>query len=249
MASYWSRSDLGTNPDIFFRVAPGLSGWAALRVSNLRPVVLAKWLAELVKHEIELFTQEVNMVIERVPNVVFKTRVRDESVPGPNPYRWQDLTTQEIFGGKRVVLFALPGAFTPTCSSTHLPRYEELYEEFKAQGIDQIICLSVNDAFVMFQWGKQQGAKNVFLLPDGNGEFSRKMGMLVEKSNLGFGMRSWRYAMVVNDGQIEQMFIEPEFGDNCPVDPFETSDADTVLAYLKGVERSAETAPRLAFVG
>lgn len=189
------------------------------------------------------------MVIERVPDVVFKTRVRDESVPGPNPYRWQDLTTQEIFGGKRVVLFALPGAFTPTCSSTHLPRYEELYEEFKAQGIDQIICLSVNDAFVMFQWGKQQGAKQVFLLPDGNCEFTRKMGMLVDKSNLGFGMRSWRYAMVVNDGKIEKMFIEPDFSDNCPTDPFEVSDADTVLAYLKGTERSTETAARLAFVG
>lgn len=189
------------------------------------------------------------MVIERVPNVVFKTRVRDESVPGPNPYRWQDRTTQEIFGGKRVVLFALPGAFTPTCSSTHLPRYEELYEEFKAQGIDQIICLSVNDAFVMFQWGKQQGAKNVLLLPDGNGDFTRKMGMLVDKSNLGFGMRSWRYAMVVNDCKIEKMFIEPELEDNCPIDPFEVSDADTVLAYLKGEEPAKVEAARLAFVG
>jgi len=148
-----------------------------------------------------------------------------------------------------VVLFALPGAFTPTCSSTHLPRYEELYEEFKAQGIDQIICLSVNDAFVMFQWGKQQGAKQVFLLPDGNGEFTRKMGMLVDKSNVGFGMRSWRYAMVVNDGKIEKMFAEPDFSDNCPIDPFEVSDADTVLAYLKGIERPAEATPRLAFVG
>jgi peroxiredoxin len=189
------------------------------------------------------------MVIERVPNVVFKTRVRDESVAGPNPYRWQDRTTQEIFGGKRMVLFALPGAFTPTCSSTHLPRYEALYEEFLAQGIDQIICLSVNDAFVMFQWGKQQGAKKVLLLPDGNGEFTRKMGMLVDKSNLGFGMRSWRYAMVANDGRIEKMFIEPGIEDNCPDDPFEVSDADTVLAYLKGAERLSESAPRLPFVG
>ncbi|MGL5083086.1 MAG: peroxiredoxin [Microcoleaceae cyanobacterium] len=188
-------------------------------------------------------------MVENVPNVVFKTRVRDESISGPNPYRWQDVTTQEIFGGKRVVLFALPGAFTPTCSSTHLPRYEELYDEFKAQGIEAIVCLSVNDAFVMFQWGKQQGAKNVFLLPDGNGEFSRKMGMLVEKSNLGFGMRSWRYSMVVNDGKIEKMFIEDEFGDNCPIDPFAVSDADTVLAYLKGTQPPVEAAPRKEFVG
>ena len=171
---------------------------------------------------------------DKVPDVVFKTRVRDESVEGPNPFRWQDRTTDEIFGGKKVVLFALPGAFTPTCSSTHLPRYEELYDDIKAQGVDEVICLSVNDAFVMFQWGKAQGAKNVFLLPDGNGEFTRKMGMLVDKYNLGFGMRSWRYSMVVDDKKIEKMFIEPDFGDNCPTDPFEVSDADTILAYLKG---------------
>lgn len=172
-------------------------------------------------------------VIERVPDVVFKTRVRDESVSGPNPFRWQDRTTQEIFGGKRVVVFSLPGAFTPTCSTSHLPRYEELYPELRSLGIDQVICISVNDAFVMFQWGKQQGAENVFLLPDGNGEFTRKMGMLVDKSNIGFGMRSWRYSMVVDDGKIEKIFIEPGFDDNCPSDPFEVSDADTMLGYLK----------------
>jgi thioredoxin-dependent peroxiredoxin len=170
---------------------------------------------------------------QEVPNVVFKTRVRDESVGGDNPFRWQDRTTKEIFGGKRVVVFSLPGAFTPTCSSTHLPRYEALYDEFTALGVDQIICLSVNDAFVMYQWGKNMGASRVTLLPDGNGEFTRKMGMLVEKSNLGFGMRSWRYSMFVNDGIIEKMFVEPEYGDNCPTDPFEVSDADTMLAYLK----------------
>lgn len=171
-----------------------------------------------------------------VPSVVFKTRVRDESVEGPNPFRWQDVTTEEIFKGKKVVLFSLPGAFTPTCSSTHLPGYEEHYEEFKSLGIDQIICLSVNDTFVMFQWGKQQGVNNVFLLPDGSGEFTREMGMLVKKDNLGFGMRSWRYSMYVNDMKIEKMFIEPDFGDNCPTDPFEVSDADTMLAYLKGAQ-------------
>ncbi|MBW4641520.1 MAG: peroxiredoxin [Goleter apudmare HA4340-LM2] len=175
-------------------------------------------------------------VITKVPNVTFKTRVRDESISGPNPYRWQDVTTQELFGGKRVVVFSLPGAFTPTCSTSHLPRYEELYDQFKALGVDQVICISVNDAFVMFQWGKQQGANNVFLLPDGNGEFTRKMGMLVDKSNLGFGLRSWRYSMVVNDGNIEKVFIEPGFDDNCPTDPFEVSDADTMLAYLKGAK-------------
>ncbi len=188
-------------------------------------------------------------VLERVPDVVFKTRVRDESVPGSNPFRWQDSTTQEIFGGKKVIVFSLPGAFTPTCSSNHLPRYEELYDEFKALGVDEIICVSVNDAFVMFQWGRQQGAKNVFLLPDGNGEFTRKMGMLVDKANLGFGMRSWRYSMLVNDCKIEKMFVEPDFSDNCPTDPFEVSDADTMLAYMKGSEAPGVSEPRKEFVG
>ena len=172
--------------------------------------------------------------MEKVPSVVFKTRVRDESVGGPNPFRWQDVTSEEIFGGKRVVIFSLPGAFTPTCSSSHLPRYEELYGELQALGVDEVYCVSVNDAFVMFQWGKNMGAQNVKLLPDGNGEFTRKMGMLVEKSNLGFGMRSWRYSMVVNDGTVEKVFAEPGYSDNCETDPFEVSDADTMLAYLKG---------------
>ncbi|MFN7677781.1 MAG: peroxiredoxin [Cyanobacteriota bacterium] len=187
--------------------------------------------------------------LNRVPQVTFKTRVRDASVPGSNPFRWQDLSSDEIFRGKKVVLFALPGAFTPTCSSNHLPRYEELHGEFQALGVDQIICLSVNDAFVMFQWGKAVGANHVFLLPDGNGEFTRKMGMLVDKSNLGFGMRSWRYSMLVNDGQIEAMFVEPDFDDNCPVDPFEVSDADTMLAHLKGQQPSGVSQPVRAFEG
>ncbi len=188
-------------------------------------------------------------VIQTVPDVTFKTRVRDESVPGPNPYRWEDKTTQQIFGGKKVVLFSLPGAFTPTCSSNHLPRYEELYDEFKALGVDEVICISVNDAFVMFQWGKNVGANHVFLLPDGNGEFTRKMGMLVDKSNIGFGFRSWRYSALINDLQIEKIFVEPGFADNYGADPFEVSDADTILAYLKNTKSSGVSAPRLAFVG
>jgi peroxiredoxin len=170
----------------------------------------------------------------RVPNVTFKTRVRDESVGGPNPYRWQDQTSDDIFKGKKVVLFALPGAFTPTCSSTHLPRYEELYDDFRALGVDEVICLSVNDAFVMFQWGEHQGVEKVKLLPDGSGTFTRKMGMLVSKDNLGFGMRSWRYSAFVDDGEIQKMFVEPGFDDECPTDPFEVSDADTMLNYLTG---------------
>ena len=191
------------------------------------------------------------MTATQVPNVSFKTRVRDESVEGANPYRWEDITTAEVFAGKTVVVFSVPGAFTPTCSSNHLPRYDELYDAFKAQGVDTIICISVNDAFVMFKWGKEQGNNHVFLLPDGNGEFTRKMGMLVEKSNLGFGMRSWRYSMLVNDGNIEKVFAEAGFADNCSTDPFEVSDADTMLAYLRGsnAEETAVSEPRKAFEG
>ena len=168
-----------------------------------------------------------------VPSTIFKTRVRNESLPGDNPFEWKDLSTDDVFKGKNVVVFSLPGAFTPTCSTSHLPRFEELSDEFKAQGVDAIVCVSVNDAFVMYQWGKSQGAEKVFLLPDGNGEFTRKMGMLVDKSNLGFGMRSWRYSMFVEDGEITKMFSEDGYEDNCGSDPFEVSDADTMLAYLK----------------
>ncbi len=170
---------------------------------------------------------------KKVPSVVFKTRVRDESIGGENPFKWQDVSSDELFNGKRIVVFALPGAFTPICSSTHLPRFEELYDEIKAQGIDEVYCLSVNDAFVMRQWGIKQGVEKVQLIPDGNGDFTRFMGMLVKKENLGFGMRSWRYAMVVSDGTIEKMFVEPGFEDNHEQDPFEVCDADSVLKYLK----------------
>lgn len=168
-----------------------------------------------------------------VPQVTFKTRVRDESVGGDNPFRWQDLTTDDIFKGKKVVVFGLPGAFTPTCSSTHAPGYEAKYDEFKALGVDEVVCLSVNDAFVMYQWKLKLGLQKVFMLPDGNADFTRGMGMLVKKTNLGFGERSWRYSMLVEDGIIKKLFVEPEFMDNCPNDPFEVSDADTMLNYLK----------------
>ncbi len=170
----------------------------------------------------------------RVPEVIFKTRVRDESVGGDNPYRWQDVSSSDIFDGKKVVVFGLPGAFTPTCSSVHLPGFEAKYDEFKALGIDEVYCLSVNDSFVMKQWADKLGAKKVKMLPDGNGDFARGMGMLVKKENLGFGERSWRYSMFVEDGIIKKLFIEPGFSDDCPDDPFEVSDADTMLAYLKG---------------
>lgn len=149
-----------------------------------------------------------------LPNVVFRTRVRDESVGGPNPYRWEEKTTADYFKGKRVVLFSLPGAFTPTCSTYQLPGFEDGFDAFRSKGVDDIYCLSVNDAFVMNQWAKAQGIKNVKVIPDGSGEFTRRMGMLVCKDNLGFGMRSWRYAAVINDGVIEAWFEEPGLCDN-----------------------------------
>ncbi|MDN3649075.1 peroxiredoxin [Reinekea marina] len=168
-----------------------------------------------------------------VPNVTFKTRVRDESIGGDNPFKWQDVTTDDIFKGKSVVLFSLPGAFTPTCSSTHLPGYEEKYEELKALGVDEVYCLSVNDAFTMFQWSKNLGVSKVKMLPDGNGDFTRGMDMLVKKENLGFGDRSWRYSMHVVDGEVKELFAEDGKMDNCPEDPFECSDVNTMMNYLK----------------
>ena len=168
-----------------------------------------------------------------VPSITFKTRVRDETVEGPNPFRWQDVNTEDIFSGKKVIVFALPGAFTPTCSSTHLPGFEDKYDELRALGVDEIYCLSVNDAFTMFQWGRHQGVEKVKLLPDGSGEFSRLMGMLVRKDNVGFGARSWRYSMLVEDGQVTALFSEAGKCDNAATDPFEVSDATTMLNHLK----------------
>ena len=172
------------------------------------------------------------MTIKTVPDVVFKTRVRDESIAGDNPFKWEDKTSADIFSGKSIIIVALPGAFTPTCSSTHLPGYEQNYAALKAKGIDEVYCLSVNDAFTMFQWSKNLGVKNIKMLPDGNGDFTRLMGMLVKKENLGFGDRSWRYSMHVVDGEIKAQFIEPGIMDNCPEDPFSVSDVDTMLNYL-----------------
>lgn len=156
---------------------------------------------------------------QKVPKVTFHIRENNE---------WKTVTTDELFKGKKVILFALPGAYTPTCSSTHLPRYNELHSTFQQHGVDNIICLSVNDPFVMNEWQKDQHAENITFIPDGNGEFSEKMGLLVDKSNLGFGKRSWRYSMIVDDGIIQKMFIEPEK----PGDPFEVSDADTMLKHI-----------------
>jgi glutathione-dependent peroxiredoxin len=156
---------------------------------------------------------------QRLPNVTFPMRKNDE---------WVSRSTEEIFSGKNVVVFSLPGAFTPTCSSTHLPRFNELAPLFAQNGIDEIICISVNDTFVMNEWAKNQASENVNLIPDGAGQFTDAMGMLVDKSDIGFGKRSWRYSMLVKDGVIDKMFIEPEV----PGDPFEVSDAETMLNYI-----------------
>ncbi len=156
---------------------------------------------------------------QSVPDVTFKIRRNNE---------WATVTSDDLFKGKNVIVFSLPGAFTPTCSSTHLPRYNELAPAFREKGIDTIVCVSVNDPFVMQEWGKDQEAENVLLLPDGNGAFTEAMGLLVDKSDLNFGKRSWRYSMLVRDKVIEKMFLEPQK----PGDPFEVSDADTMLHYL-----------------
>jgi peroxiredoxin len=160
-------------------------------------------------------------------------RVRDETVEGPNPYRWQDMTTEELFNGKKVLVFALPGAFTPTCSTYQLPDYEKSYEYFKNFGIDEIYCLSVNDAFVMNAWAEDQGVRNIKMLPDGSGEFTRKMGMLVKKDNLGFGMRSWRYAMIVQYPYVDSFWPEPDFCDDAEDDPYGESSPQHMLKVVQ----------------
>ena len=170
---------------------------------------------------------------QKLPQVTFRTRVRDESVGGPNPFRWQDMTTADYFAGKRVILFSLPGAFTPTCSTYQLPGFEKMAAEFAQKGIDEIYCMSVNDSFVMNKWAQDQGLKNVKVIPDGSGEFTRKVGMLVAKDNLGFGMRSWRYAAIVNNGVVEAWFEEPGRDDNHAEDPYGVSSPESLLKALK----------------
>ncbi|NOE33039.1 MULTISPECIES: peroxiredoxin [unclassified Ruegeria] len=173
----------------------------------------------------------------KLPDVTFHTRVRDENIEGSNPFRWEDKTTADYFAGRRVILFSLPGAFTPTCSTYQLPGFEKGFADFTANGIDEIYCMSVNDSFVMNKWAQDQGLQNVKVIPDGSAEFTRKMGMLVDKDNLGFGMRSWRYAAIVNDGVVEAWFEEPGLMDNCPDDPYGVSSPENLMEHLqKAVE-------------
>jgi len=178
------------------------------------------------------------MLGREVPNVTLKTRVRDESIEGPNPFRWQDVTTGDLFSQGRNVVFSLPGAFTPTCSTEQCPAYERDYAAIKTKGVNEIYCISVNDAFVMYQWGKHLGVDHIKLLPDGSGDFTRRMGMLINKDHLGFGDRSWRYAMVIDDGIITGWFEEPGINDDgADEDPYGESAPDKVLEWLEANPR------------
>jgi len=172
-----------------------------------------------------------------IPNVTFKTRVGDEKPNGvgcPIGGEWKDVTTREIFEGNTVVVFSLPGAFTPTCSTYQVPGFDEAYDEMKGLGVDEVYVVSVNDSFVMNAWVEYMDVKNIKPLADGNGQLTRQLGMLVDKENLGFGQRSWRYAMVVKDGVIDAWFEEPGRSDNCEDDPYWETSPEKVLEYLKG---------------
>jgi len=184
---------------------------------------------------------------DKIPSVMFHTRVRNENfitddygdeVCTLGEYDWKDVTSDEICSDKNVIIFSLPGAFTPTCSTQQLPGFENLYNEFKEQGIDEIYCLSVNDAFVMNAWAESQKIKNVKVIPDGSGEFTKQMGMLVDKDNLGFGKRSWRYAMIVKNGIIDSMYVEQGKEDNCDTDPYIISSPENILYHLKSPQVS-----------
>ena len=169
---------------------------------------------------------------KRIPQTIFNVRIRDESIAGDNPYRWQNVSSDDIFRNKTILLFSLPGAFTPTCSTYQLPDFEKMFSEFKSKGVDEIYCLSVNDSFVMNAWGRSQNLEHVKLIPDGNGEFTRKMGMLVEKKNLTFGLRSWRYAALIHNCVVKEWFEEEGFGDNCESDPYEFTRPQYILKQI-----------------
>lgn len=182
------------------------------------------------------------MLGRTVPNVIFKTRVRDERVEGENPFRWADLSSAAVFREKRIVLFSLPGAFTPTCTTEQCPAFEAAYDELRALGADDVYCLAVNDAFVMYQWGKHLGLKKLKLLPDGSADFTRRMGMLVKKDHLGFGQRSWRYASVVDNGTVTAWFEEPGINDSgSDDDPYFESSPEKVINWLKAHNNGSGT--------
>ena len=171
------------------------------------------------------------MIGQRVPDITFKTRIKDEE----KGFGWKDVTTCDYFKGKSVILFSLPGAFTPTCSTYQLPNFEKKYAEFSLQGIDEIYCMSVNDAFVMNAWAKDEELKNVKVIPDGSGRFTRGMGMLVRKDPEDFGYRSWRYAAHIEDCVVKKMWVEEGKMDDCPTDPYGATNPQEILEDLQNV--------------
>ncbi len=174
------------------------------------------------------------MIGRTLPDVTLKTRVHDDSIEGPNPFRWQDIKIRDLGKDKRIAIFSLPGAFTPTCSNEQCPAFERLYDDFKAAGVDEVYCISVNDAFVMYQWGKSMGLDKIKLLPDGSGDFTRRMGMLIRKNHVGFGDRSWRYAMIADDNVVTSWFEEPGINDEgVDADPYGVTAPENILKTLQ----------------
>lgn len=204
-----------------------------LQLKLILAILETKLTTVKIKRKWDFLDDDENNLPDLVPSVVFHTRVRDKNIPGDNPFRWEDVNTFDLFANKRVVLFSLPGAFTPTCSTMQLPGFEDNFAEFKALGIKDIYCVSVNDSFVMNAWAKAQKIRKVKMIPDGSCKFTRKMGMAVQKDNLGFGERSWRYACVVNNGKIEKWFIEPNPQDDAPDDPYGETSPLNILSWLK----------------
>ena len=172
----------------------------------------------------------------KIPNVKLQTRVKNTNVKksksNKNSYKWKTISTNNLFKNKKSVVFSLPGAYTPTCSNSHLPDYEKKYNELKKKGVNDVYCVSVNDPFVMHNWKNKHNIKNVKMIPDGNGSFTKKMGALVKKNNLGFGDRSWRYSMFIDNGKIKKIFSESNMSNNHKSDPFKVSDVDTMINYL-----------------
>ena len=175
------------------------------------------------------------MTPKQVPDVVFHTRQRIVTLDGDTSFDWKRLSTADVFGGKRVVVFAVPGAFTPACSDEHLPGYERLHDDFRAEGVDLVACLAVNDAFVMNQWAGSRSIEKVMMLPDGNGDFTRKMGLLADRTAVGMGFRSWRYAMLVEDLTITAFLPEPGYEAVPTAIPYGASSAENLLDHIRSM--------------
>ena len=161
---------------------------------------------------------------KKCPSIVLKTRKIG---------KWVDVNINEIFKDKKIILFSLPGAFTPTCSEKQLPDFEKNYDKLLSLGINEIYCISVNDGFVMNAWADQQKLTKVKVLPDGNADFTRSMGMLIDKKHLGFGQRSWRYMAIIKDSVIEKWWQEPGINNTgLDEDPYEQTTPENCMEYL-----------------